>query len=129
MCSTSVLFTCIMTMISSFTMFFIFNIFIFKLFFTNITNFCILIWFLLFIFLITSFCLKLIIFIVCFLQKVFIQSLSLYTSCLFSMSLNDAIAEIQKPDGICSLTFAVDDFRGFFYIHQSFPSMVQDLHK
>ena len=32
------------------------------------------------------------------------------------MLLNEGIANIEKPDGICSLTFAVDEY-------------VQDLHK
>ena len=32
------------------------------------------------------------------------------------MSLNDDIVDIEKPDGICSLTFVVDDFiRLFLY--------------
>ena len=35
-------------------------------------------------------------------------------SCLFSMLLNDDIVDIEKPDGICSLTFAVDKFSGSF---------------
>ena len=50
------------------------------------------------------FFLKLIIFIACSLkdsQIFFIQSLPLYKSCLFPMFLNDDIADIEKPDGIC----------------------------
>ena len=125
-----------MTMISNFTVFFIFKIFIFKFFFTNITDLCIFIWFLCsfvnnFIF----FFLKLVIFIACSLkysQNFFIQYLPLYTSCLFPMLLNEdivdifffyqysqdsrgregtifySIVDIEKPDGICSLTFAVN---------------------
>ena len=49
--------------------------------------------------------LKLIIFNACFLkgsQNFFIESLPPYTSCLFFMSLNDDIVDIEKPDGICS---------------------------
>ena len=38
------------------------------------------------------------------------QSLPLYTSCLFSMLLNDDIVDIEKPDGLCSLTFVVNEF-------------------
>ena len=36
-----------------------------------------------------------------------------------STLLNDDIAYIQKPDGICSLTLAVDEFSGLF-LHPSF---------
>ena len=46
----------------------------------------------------------------------FIQSLPMYKSCSLSMLLNEGIANIEKPDGICSLTFVVDEY-------------VQDLHK
>ena len=42
------------------------------------------------------------------------QSLTLYTLCLFSIHLIDDIVDIEKPDGICSLTFVVDDFSGLF---------------
>ena len=38
------------------------------------------------------------------------QSLPLYTSCLFSMLLNDDIVDIEKPDGLCSLIFVVNEF-------------------
>ena len=34
------------------------------------------------------------------------------------MYLNDDIADIEKPDGICSPTFAVHDFLGLF-LHPS----------
>ena len=30
------------------------------------------------------------------------------------MLLNEDIADIEKPDGICSLTFVVDKFSGLF---------------
>ena len=30
------------------------------------------------------------------------------------MLLNEDIADIEKPDGLCSLTFAVDEFSGLF---------------
>ena len=56
---------------------------------------------------------KLIIFIPCTLKdsrKSFMQSLCLYTLWLFSMPLNDDIVDIEKPDGLCSLTFVADDF-------------------
>ena len=42
------------------------------------------------------------------------QSLPLYTSCLFSIFLNDDIVDIEKPDGICSPTFGVDEFSKLF---------------
>ena len=42
------------------------------------------------------------------------QSLSLYTSCLFSVLLNKGFVDIEKSDGIWSLTFAVDKFSGSF---------------
>ena len=78
--------------------------------------------------LITSFFffLKLIIFVACFLknsQNLFIQSLPLYTPCLFSMLLNEDIVDIEKPDGICSLTFVVDEFSGLF-LHPSIFSII-----
>ena len=59
----------------------------------------------------------------------FMQFLPLYTSCLFSVSLNGDIEFTEKADGICSPTFVVDDFQDYFYIHQSFLSKFQDLHK
>ena len=34
------------------------------------------------------------------------------------MVLNDIIVDIKKPDGICSLTFVVDEFSGLF-LHPS----------
>ena len=45
------------------------------------------------------------------------------------MLLNDNIVDIEKPDGICSLTFAADELSGLFYIHQSFLLYIQDMHK
>ena len=38
----------------------------------------------------------------------FSYNLSISTSCLFSMLSNDDMAEVGKPDGICSLTFVID---------------------
>ena len=49
-------------------------------------------------------------------------SLPLYTSYLFSMLLNDDIADIEKPDAIRSLTFVVDEFSGLF-LHPSIFSI------
>ena len=37
---------------------------------------------------------------------------------IFSMYLNDNFVDNEKPDGISSLTFAVDYFSGLF-LHQS----------
>ena len=45
------------------------------------------------------------------------------------MILSDDIVDIEKLDGIYSLTFVVDEFSGFFYIHQSIILNIQDLHK
>ena len=125
MCSTSI-FSCTMTMISNFTIFFIFQIFIFKFFFTNITDFCIFIrYFGSFVNNFKFVFLKLIIFIGCSLkisQNFFMQSLLLYTSCLFSILLSEDIVDIEKPDGICSLTFVVDEFSRLF-LHPSIFSI------
>ena len=51
------------------------------------------------------------------------QFLTLYTSCLFSMFLIEDIADIEKPDKICFLTFVVDE------LFQSFLLYSQDLRK
>ena len=40
------------------------------------------------------------------------------------MLLNDDIAEIKKPDGICSLTFGVYEFSGLF-LHPSIFSIIR----
>ena len=40
------------------------------------------------------------------------QYLPIYTSWLSSKLLNDDTREIEKLDGICSLTFVVDEFSG-----------------
>ena len=39
------------------------------------------------------------------------------------MALNDNILDIEKPDGICSLTFVVDEFSGLF-LHPSIFSII-----
>ena len=122
------LFSCIMALISDFTIFFIFQIFIFIFFFINITDCCIFVWsccsFLNnFIFLF----LKPIIFIAYCLkdsQNFFIQTLSWHTSCLFPMLLNEKVVDIEKPDGICFLALAVDEFLGLF-LYSSILSIIQ----
>ena len=101
--STSI-FPCIMAMISSFAIFFIFQIFIFRFFFTNITDFC--------IFQLSSLRVHV------DSQNFFIQDLPLHTLCLFYMLLNEDIVDIKKPDAICLLTFIVDAFSGLF-LHPS----------
>ena len=53
------------------------------------------------------------------------QSLPPCLSCLSSMLLNDDTVGIKKPDGICLLTFAVDEFPGLF-LH---PSIFSIKHK
>ena len=45
------------------------------------------------------------------------------------MLLNEDIVDIEKADGICSLTFVLNEFPGYFYIHLSFLLYIQDLHK
>ena len=55
-------------------------------------------------------------------QNFFIQSLPVYKSFLFYMLLNDDIVDIEKSDGICSLTFDVDEFSGLF-LHPSIFSI------
>ena len=47
-------------------------------------------------------------------KNLFAQSLTLYTSSLFSILLNDDTVAIEKPDGICSPTFSVDEFPELF---------------
>ena len=51
-------------------------------------------------------------------RNLFMESLPLYTSSLFSMLLVDDNVDIEKPDGICSLTFVVDESSGLF-LHPS----------
>ena len=51
------------------------------------------------------------------------QSLLLYMLCLFSMLLNEDIVDIEKHDGIHSLTFVVDEFSGLF-LHPSIFSII-----
>ena len=40
------------------------------------------------------------------------------------MLLNEDIVDIERPDGICSLTFALDEFLGLF-LHPSMFSFIQ----
>ena len=49
-------------------------------------------------------------------QNFFMQTLPLYTSCLFSILLNDDIVDIEKLDGICWLTFVVNEFFWIFFL-------------
>ena len=55
-------------------------------------------------------------------QNFFMQCLPLYTLTLLSMPLNDDIVDMEKLDGICSLTFVVDNFSGLF-LHPSIISI------
>ena len=45
------------------------------------------------------------------------------------MLLNNVVVDIEKPDEMCLLTFNVDEFQEYFFIHQSFLLNIQDLHK
>ena len=108
------------TMVCSFRIFFIFQIFILKFFFTNITDLCIFINNFIFFFL------KLIIFIACCLknsQKFFMHSSPLYIFCLFFMLLNKDIVDIEKSVGICLFTFVVDELSRLF-LHPSIFSII-----
>ena len=115
MCS---IFSCIMTMIYNFIISFLFQISIFKFFFINTKIFafsydscCSFLNSLIFSFS------KLIIFIAYFLKNsrnFFKHSLPLHISCLSFILLYEDIVDIEKLDGICSLTFAVDEFSGLF---------------
>ena len=50
------------------------------------------------------------------------QSLPLHASCLFSKLLNGDNVDIERPDGMCSPTFVVDEFSGLF-LHPSYLSI------
>ena len=52
----------------------------------------------------------------------FIQSLPLYASCLFFTLVNEDIADIEKPDGICLLAFVADESSRLF-LHPSIFSI------
>ena len=56
-------------------------------------------------------------------KNFFIQSLPLDTSCLFSILLNEDIVDVEKTDGICSLSFAVNTFSGLS-LHPSIFSFI-----
>ena len=45
------------------------------------------------------------------------------------MLLKKDVVDIGKPDGVCSLTFDVDEFSELIYVNQSFLLRTQDLHK
>ena len=75
------------------------------------------------------FFLKLIVYIVCSVkesQNFFMESLLLYTLYLFSMLLNDNVVDIEKPDGICSVTFVEDEF-AWLFLHPSIFSIIRFL--
>ena len=118
MCSTSI-FTCIMTIICTFTIIFIFSILSSKFsmeilqFFALLYNSCCS-----YVNNFIFFFLKLIIFIASSLnhsQFFFMESLPMYASFLFSMSLNGDIAGIEKHDIKCLPTFVGDGFSGFLF--------------
>ena len=41
---------------------------------------------------------------------IFFMIYGMYSSSVFSMFLNEDVVDIKKPDGICLLTFVVDEF-------------------
>ena len=43
--------------------------------------------------------------------------------------LNDDIVDIEKPDGICSLSFVLDEFGGLFLHPSTFLLNIQDRQK
>ena len=45
------------------------------------------------------------------------------------MLLKKDVVDIGKPDGVCPLTFDVDEFSELIYVNQSFLLRTQDLHK
>ena len=45
------------------------------------------------------------------------------------MNLSEDIVDIEKPNGICPLTFVVDEFSGLFLHPSIFSITIQDLHK
>ena len=105
------LFTCIMIMISNSIISFIFSTFIFMVFFTNISDFCVSY---------GSFCSFVKNFTVFFLKSIGVIACFLYTRCLLSMSLNYNIGDIEKPEGKCSLIFTVDGFWELFLSPSTF---------
>ena len=48
---------------------------------------------------------------------------------LFSMLLNDNFVDIEKSDGICSLTYLWINFQDYFHIYQYFVLNIKDLMK
>ena len=45
------------------------------------------------------------------------------------MFLNENIVDIEKPDGIARLFLLYMNFQDYFYIHEFFLLIIQDLHK
>ena len=113
------IFPCIMRMISNYMIFFkylfsIFSLQISQILASSYDSCCFVINNAIFFFL------KLIIFSACsfWFKNFFIQSLPLQIPCLVSMLLKEDIIDIEKPDGICSLTFVMGKFSGLF-LHPS----------
>ena len=122
MCRTSI-FLFIMTMIRSFTIIFIFTMFIFKFVFTNITYFCIgydgsccLSVNNFFIFLNKLFPLR----IPLTLQDIFLHSLPIHHLCIIPIfyACKCDILRIRKPGRICLPAFVVNVFSRLF-LHRS----------
>ena len=47
---------------------------------------------------------------------------------IFCVFLNDDIADIEKPDGVCSPSFVVDEFSGLFVCPSIFYILLYEIH-
>ena len=115
-------FPCIMTMISDFSIIYIFSVFL-DSFTKNVTFFCIFLWFYLFFLLAVtffSFQNQLYFFACSFKESLnfFIQSFLWYKVCLFSIWSNRQVVDIKYAQGICSPISVVEEFLGLF-LHAS----------
>ena len=124
----------IMTMISYFAIFFIFQKSVSKFPFTNLTDFCIFIQYLLhFLFITSSFSFKNQLFslhALLSIHKTFSYNLKLYIHhayfLWFEMTILQALKNLMEYVLLLLLWLK---FQDYFYIHQSFSLNIQDLHK
>ena len=113
---------CIMTMISNFTILFIFHILILNFFFNKNNRFLHFHMIPAALLLITYFFLIRINYLHCVLSSGFIKLIyaiftTIYIILIFMLS-NEDIVDIEKPDGICLPEFVTDEFSGL-YLHPS----------